>query len=461
MKKADKIFLLLLITVSLFSTVSQAGSVTLWATNHDQGDRCSQQINLLGQLIETHPDQIQIADFIFAPESKSNLRSDLVVGIDDPVVSDYIKLFVHSTKAFNDMAVDFLSDQTPQNNYENYTGLLLNYLALLFDSYSFPNLHPIAQKIMARDKKKPYMQLIQGDLDFARNQITEGKDLFRESRKDKTKAGAGVRQILINHFTHGASAFHSLDLRNAIDSYVQLTQNIAGEYYNKKILPDPEKYNFKIDVASSMFYGKNTFTIVNAEFLFANNLYMNQYRSAADQANYDPNKIEEVRKIAINFWREKFMAQNIIQLMRNHPESKILVWFGIGHMVGLTKRLMVSQEVEPNEIKQIFATSATTDPELACDYKKVLDSFEHEKPDSLGEWYLKNGDREASYKVFVFDMYGNQVYKNDEYKNSITPSKLERNLSEKMKKIGLPSASYIYRVSTTADHVITIRKIIL
>lgn len=445
--------------VALLSSTANATSVrnvTLWSTKHrtsamEATEQCTVQNELVAKTLRDGPNNsisAHIPNFIYAVESSAHETSKQIANTDDLNLKIYIGLYINAGMLINKMPLALKSQDDPIKVRDYLMTLLGSY----YDFYYNDQIHGdsfvrlTTENILKRDKNLPYLQKISGDIDFINN-----------DRSPKASMGPGAMQV-IDAYSKGAN-FSDIEaqLNDVLQSYLALSKTIGQEFFDKRIKSNEKKYNVTIDYPGSEYNGKPMFTIGTPDSLF----------TAEDMLSEFNPKTKHIQDLIFQSWREHFIVQNIITLIKTKSNSNILVWLGEFHMPGVARLLMLSDKLNLDEKKAINTITQTTTPAIACDANKVIESMvkkeyqnDEERPSHLRDWYTSYGLQDKSHKVTVYTLQGKKIYSDPNYSSSIAKLAVETSMTRQLQRLNSEIGTYHIRIQTMQDKDLDVYKII-
>lgn len=458
MKNTIKTVCYIILTVTVVSSIAtpaDARNITLWGTQHrtsaiDPSETCKIQKELVTETVRNNPSAIDqhLSNFIYAVESSAHETSKQIVSTDDLNLKIYIGLYINAGMFINKMPIA-LKSQDDRMQVSNY---LMTLMGSFYDFYYNDEIHGdtfvrlTTENILKRDKNLPYLQKISGDIDFINN-----------NGSPKASVGPGAMQI-IDAYSKGAN-FSDIEaqLNDVLQSYLALSKTIGQEFFDKRIKNNEKKYNITIDFPGSEFNGKPMFTIGSPDRLFTEQDMLSEFNP----------KTKHIQDLMFQTWREHFIVQNIIKLIKTKLNSNILIWFGEFHMPGVARLLMLSDKLTLDEKKAINVLTQSTTPTIACDANKVIDSMvqkEHqndeEKPFQLRDWYTSYGLHDKSHKVTVYTLQGKKIYSDQNYSSSIAKLGVEASMIRQLQRLNSEIGTYYIRIQTMQNKDLDVYKIV-
>ena len=164
-----------------------------------------------------------------------------------------------------------------------------------------------------------------------------------------------------------------------IPNYIAYMRAVAQKYFDSKI-KNKEKYNVSLKKLGYPNSGDDVFSYATPSKLYK-----------IENFSQDSNGVHKTSayNVVAVYWRDYFMANNIVTLVQQKPNSNILIWFGDAHMPGITKLLVKSTELSNSQKDYIRVISTTNDRTTACDYNEVLENLNTNKAIPFQQWYRR------------------------------------------------------------------------
>lgn len=114
-------------------------------------------------------------------------------------------------------------------------------------------------------------------------------------------------------------------------------------------------------------------------------------------------------------WRDHFMVEKLVDLMKKNPNGQILVWVGTEHMNGFVQRLLVNENFNIDQKNKIKFASEIVSGTIACNLEEVLstlDSNTYAHP--IFDWYAALVHKPTiPLTVEIYDIKGKSVFKDE------------------------------------------------
>lgn len=326
---------------------AHAAEITLWGTSHygpisngDIKDMCSKQHDeFVNKVLRTS----------FLPFSYQSEQD-----VDDKIVRDYVALFM-----IVDDFIDIVRKSSSQfgeiQTYDFLKYQKIFYARIGFDESTGPYTEYV-KKIRLRDSKTDYFRSFR-DFDLLEKNINQLQNI------------QPYKLVTVNDST--------------LMNFVHLVGEIAQLYYSDKIKNNPY-YDFKINIPNFSENNQSILDFAQPSYLFSSE---NFGSTEENRKHY-----KKAYNLVVLYWRDMFIAKNIIKLMNENSTNEFIVSFGEGHMAGVAKFLNESKELDSTEKNLIHVISMKTNPSLACNFTQLwANMFSKEVLIPLEEWYQNHG----------------------------------------------------------------------
>lgn len=400
---------------------------------------CAKQNDLLYNQMKTNPHWMDgaIPGLIFAPELViENEKSDRLLSIDDDVIHHYISWF-YITQGYLQFVKRSLKN-TSVVNAVYYDAMTKDFFGRMLWNEADKITSDITKRVLARDESKPYMIYLKEDFEKVLSRI--------ENRPLTKKTFDSGLLFLIEQYYQNHDPEILKKIHETLTAYGELSKNIAEVYFNENIKLY-SKYNVAIENSDSPLNGKKAFDIAKPALLFNENNYFSKHDENFEAAAVD--------------WRNHFIVQNILSIMKSSPDASLLVWFGDAHTQGVVRKLLKLKNTD-EEIQKINIINMKSNDSLACNFTEVLRTM-YEKKGAMNilDWSAKYGDQDYHNPVTVYDLNGNVVYKSNDYYWSTEQDVVERKISQALKKKNKIGIYLVEIRSTRGTHIATYKIIVM